>query len=127
MFCFLRCGIGAKEGSRGRVDELSAPLSRVIRCMCSVVTPIPSISRRLAIMPQLTLNEEDLIDRELRKRAAPMEILTKVNSKRQKLKVELAAKQTIYRYINGDTHRRGRPEKRGRKKMLAKGDVRKID
>ena len=95
--------------------------------MCSVVTPIPSISRRLAIMPQLTLNEEDLIDRELRKRAAPMEILTKVNSKSQKLKVELAAKQTIYRYINGDTHRRGRPEKRGRKKMLAKGDVRKID
>ena len=78
-------------------------------------------------MPQLTLNEENLIDRELRKRGAPMEILTKVNAKRQKLKVELAAKQTIYRYINGDTHRRGRPEKRGRKKILAKGDVRKID
>ena len=56
-----------------------------------------------------------------------MEILTKVNAKRQKLKVELAAKQTIYRYINGDTHRRCRPKKRGRKKVLAKGDVRKID
>ena len=56
-----------------------------------------------------------------------MEILTKVNAKRQKLKVELAAKQTIYRYINGYTHRCGHPEKRGRKRILAKGDVRKID
>ena len=102
-------------------------MARVIASVLSVVLPSGPTSGRFGSMPQLTLNEENLIDQELRKRAAPMDILAKVNAKRQRLEVEPASKQTIYRYVNGDTHRRGRPETRGRKKVLAKRDVRTID
>ena len=76
-------------------------------------------------MPQLTLQEEMLIDREVRSKAPPTKALRAVNAARKKRGIEEAAKQTVYRYINGQTHRRGRAETRGRKKALTKADVRK--
>ena len=77
-------------------------------------------------MPQLTLQEEVLIDRELRSKASPTVALRAVNVTRKKRCIQEAAKQTVYRYINGQTHRRGRAEKRGRTRALTKADVRKI-
>ena len=77
-------------------------------------------------MLQLTLQAEVLIDHELRSKVSPTAALRTVTVARKNRGNQEALKQTVYRYINGQTHRRGRAEKRGRKRALTKADVRKI-
>ena len=75
-------------------------------------------------MPQhLTENEQDLIDKYVRtERKKPMEALAGVNKGRIKKGLEIVDKSTVYRYVNGKSHRRNVVETRGRAKSLSKTD-----
>jgi hypothetical protein len=53
--------------------------------------------------------------------------LKQINELRKKAKVKLVHKSTVHRYAGGLTHKRGAVEKRGRKKVLSKLDVRRLD
>lgn len=82
-----------------------------------------------AMPSQLTENEQAYIDDLFRARrsATPMEALLSINKKRARACIEETTKATLYRYINGETHRRGRREARGRKPLCSKADARKLD
>ena len=75
-------------------------------------------------MPQhLSDREQDTVDNYVRCKGKPaMQALEAINKERMKNGIDLANKSTVYRYINGETHRRGRAEKRGRPKSMCKGD-----
>ena len=73
--------------------------------------------------PQLTTTEQNLIDDVVRKDGGtPMDALRAVNQARgRKRKAEVFIdKTTVYRYVNGETHRHGLREKRGRGQLLSK-------
>ena len=77
---------------------------------------------------QLTIEEQDLVDKMVRKeKKSGMDAVRAINDQRRKQRIELADKTTIYRFINGETHRRGRPETRGCKRVLTQADVRRLD
>ena len=78
---------------------------------------------------QLTTEEKAYIDDLFRARrsATPMEALLSINKKRARVHIEETTKATIYRYLNGETHRQGRRETRGRKPLCSKADARKLD
>jgi hypothetical protein len=77
--------------------------------------------------PQLTVKEQAMVDDIVRaKQDKPMEAVQKINAERRKRKVEEVHKSTVYRYIDGATHARGRTEKRGRKQALTKADTQKL-
>ena len=72
--------------------------------------------------PQLTTTEQNLIDDVVRKDGGtPMDALRAVNQARgRKRKAEVFIdKTTVYRYVNGETHRHGLREKRGRGQLLS--------
>ena len=50
-----------------------------------------------------------------------------VNNAREKKSFHKVNKSAVYRYLQGVTHRRGVTEARGRKKILARRDVLKLD
>ena len=54
-----------------------------------------------------------------------MDALQKVNARRQR-RNDPVHKATTYRYLAGETHRRGRKETRGRKKVLMKNHRRTV-
>ena len=59
-------------------------------------------------MPKhLTEDEQDLIDQYVRtERKKPTEAIAAINKGRSKKGFELVDKSTVYRYVNGETHRR---------------------
>ena len=73
-------------------------------------------------MPQqLSDREQDSIDKYVRcEGKSPVKALEAINKMRNKNGIDPANKTTVYRYIKGDTHRRGGGEKRGRTKSLSK-------
>ena len=79
--------------------------------------------RALAMPQQLSDQEQDTIDKYVRREGkSPVVALEAVNKERNKKGIEAANKSTVYRYINGETHRRSRGEKRGRSKSLSKAE-----
>ena len=57
-----------------------------------------------------------------------MDALRVVNAKREAAGIEdLIHKTTLHRFVNSKTHRRGRKETRGRKKLLTKADLLKLE
>jgi len=76
---------------------------------------------------QLTEKETDLIDGMLRDRQNhPMDTFRAVNKARKAAGADEVNKTTAYRYINGETHRRGRFDGRGNTKQWTKSDARKL-
>ena len=82
-----------------------------------------------ARMPQqLTVEEQTLVDKVLRQdKGGPLDALRKINAARAKRKIAELNKSSIYRFVSGTTHARGRSETRGRKRALSKKDVSKLD
>ena len=56
-----------------------------------------------------------------------MEALVRTNDRCKKKGVEEVTLSPIYRFIKGDTHVRGKPERRGRQPLLSKGDMGALD
>ena len=77
---------------------------------------------------QLTVSELELIDKTLRRhRGRQVDALSAVNAKRAKTGTPAVDKGTISRYVRGRSHSRSNVEKRGAKRKLSKGDVRRLD
>ena len=69
-----------------------------------------------------------MIERTVRNNeGTPMDALAKVNRARAKSGVEEAARSTVYRFIAGATHVRGKKGTRGREPTLTRADVRTLD
>ena len=115
-------------------------LQELLDCSVSVDFCDPSaafglIGRRVfsrapvATMPaQLTVKEQFVIERTVRNdQGTAMDAFSKINSTRAKNGIEAVTKCTVYRFIKGKTHVRGRSETRGRAKVLSKGDIRHLD
>ena len=78
-------------------------------------------------MPQLTESEQDQIDKYVLCDRLPVpKAIERMNKERMKTNVDPVDKSTVYRYVNGDTHRRSSVEKRGRTKSLSKQDEKHI-
>lgn len=77
-------------------------------------------------MPQLTQAERLQVDLIMRRDPNPMHALRTVNKARRKHGIADAHKSSIYNYINGKTHRPRNKDPRGRKKILKRADVRKL-
>ena len=69
--------------------------------------------------PHLSPGELDLITTLVAKKYSPADILTKIKKLRQREKVEPPKIWAVRRAMAGVTHRRGRPEKRGRQRKLS--------
>ena len=79
------------------------------------------------IMPQLSPEEQNLVDKIVRKdKGTPMEAWREINKARQKAKQKPLEHSAVYRYVRGETHERGAVETRGRKRALSKSDVRSL-
>jgi len=61
------------------------------------------------------------------KKGGAMDALRAVNKMREKNRIQKVEKSTIYRFLRGETHRRGQKEIRGSKKILEKKDIDKLD
>ena len=76
----------------------------------------------------LTVREMDLIDKTVRKDgASPLDACRAVARGRERRGENPIHKSSIYRYLAGDTHRRGAKEKRGRKRLLSAADATRLD
>ena len=62
-----------------------------------------------------------------RNSASPTEALATINKGRRKRKEREVTKSTVHRYVNGQTHRLGAKELRGRHRVLSKRDVRSLE
>ena len=77
-------------------------------------------------MPQLTITEQNMIDKLVRKeKKKPIEAWRAVKKSRGTMKfkgkkVNGISRNTVYEYCNGVTHARGAPETRGRIHILTK-------
>ena len=89
-------------------------------------------------MPQLSKAEMARLDTMVRsKKMKPLHAWRELNKSRVKAakhapkggkrKAKSLSPDTEYAYCNGHTHKRGKVEKRGRKSVLSKGDVRKLN
>jgi len=78
-------------------------------------------------MPQLTVEEQNLVDKVVRQNSqSPLEALRQINKARKKAKTQPLEHTAVYRYVRGATHLRGRSETRGRKRALSASDVRAL-
>jgi hypothetical protein len=76
----------------------------------------------------LTVREMDLIDKTVRKDgASPLDACRAVARGRERRGENPFHKSSIYRYLAGDTHRRGAKEKRDRKRLLSAADATRLD
>jgi hypothetical protein len=83
---------------------------------------------RAAMPVQLTSSEQVLIDTIVRSgKGTAMDAMKNVNKTRENKGIDTVTKSSVYRFANGSTHARGKVEARGRKKVLKKGDVTKLD
>ena len=77
---------------------------------------------------QLTVAERQLVDKVMRRKGGrPMDALKQVNDKRENNGVDPLDKSSLYRFLKGRTHARGRSEKRGRHKVMKKADLQKLE
>ena len=80
-----------------------------------------------AMAKRLTVGEQTLVDDIMkRQRLRPADALAAVKAKREREGATGPSKHTIYRYLNGDTHLRGRKEKRGRSRSVSRADLRTL-
>ena len=78
-------------------------------------------------MPQLTPAELSLVDDLVRgQRKSPTEAWRVVNAGRCRHGAQPVEKSTVHRYCRGETHRRDAKETRGRKPILSKRDISKL-
>ena len=90
---------------------------------CNSPTGLPDV----AMPAHLTTMEQSKIDRMVQSGKSVVNIIAGINNGRKKHEVAAVTRSTVYRFIKGDTHGRGLPEKRGRHQVLAKKDVAKLD
>ena len=88
-------------------------------------------ARRLPIQ-QLTVEEMERVDKILRReKKSAADAWRAVNEERAKTprkeRVAPLSKQAVHRYVNGESHVRGRSETRGRKRKLRKVDELRLD
>ena len=77
---------------------------------------------------QLTTAEQTDIDKVLRSgKGGPMDALRKINNARALKNIEEVVKSTIYRFVKGNTHKRGKKEIRGKQKLLRKADIARLE
>ena len=77
---------------------------------------------------QLTVSEMTKIDVIMRvEKGSATDASRQINELRRTAKVKCVHKNTVHRYAGGLTHQRGALEKRGRKRVLSKLDVRRLD
>jgi hypothetical protein len=80
------------------------------------------------MVKHLTASEKDLIDNTVgKKKQGVTEALAAVNRKRIRCGQDEVTRTPVYRYVSGMTHKRSAMEKRGRKKVLSKKDMKKLD
>jgi hypothetical protein len=74
---------------------------------------------------QLSDKEMSHIDRMTRGRSgvSGAEVLRTLNAQREKKGVEEVTHTAVYKYMRGETHARGKPDKRGAKKKLTKANI----
>ena len=78
-------------------------------------------------MPQLTTAELNVIDGLVRGQGkSATEAWRYVNEQRSKHGAPAVHKSTVHRLCKGNTHQRGAEERRGRKQILTRADVRKL-
>ena len=77
---------------------------------------------------QLTAAERRVIDNMVRvKKASPTDAFLKINEKRIKSNIRPVEKSCVHRFVKGSTHKLVTQETRGRKPILTKKDVNKLD
>ena len=79
----------------------------------------PVVPAQSPMAPHLSPGELDLITTLVAKKYSAADILTKIKKLRQREKVEPPKIWAVRRAMAGVTHRRGRPEKRGRRRKLS--------
>ena len=80
------------------------------------------------MLPHMTVKEMTIADGILRTTDGnATSALARVNVVRAKQEMELLGLSAMCRYIEGDTHKRGRKETRGRKQILKRGGLQKLD
>ncbi len=83
-------------------------------------------------MPQLTISEQNKIDKMVRsEKGAPIDAWRALKAARGKVriggrKLKGPSMQAVYNYVHGVTHHKGATEARGREKILTKADIRKV-
>ena len=81
-----------------------------------------------AMPMQMTVHEQTLVDKVLRRdKGCPMDGLREINKRRRRSGADELGKWALYRYIKGATHVRGAAERRGRKRVLEKVEVNKLE
>ena len=76
----------------------------------------------------LTLAEQELVDKTIRQdKGTPMDAWRAVGRGRERRGGNPIHKSAVYRYLAGDTHLRGKKEKRGRKRIRSSADAKKLD
>ena len=75
----------------------------------------------------LTTREQSNIDGMVRSGKTVKEVIAGINRGRKRQDIEEVTRSTVYRFIKGDTHGRGVPERRGRPPLLAQKDVARLD
>ena len=89
---------------------------------------MPAHGRRTwTAIKQLTLAERQLIDKELRSNSSATDAFKLINLKRQKSKIRPLEKSCVHRYVKGQTHKPNSPETRGRKPVLTKMNILRLD
>ena len=77
---------------------------------------------------QLSVPEQNLIDKMVRQeQKSGKAAFGEINRRRMRKGIEVVDKSAVYRFIGGETHRRGVEETRGRKKALSKEDGRALE
>ena len=92
----------------------------------------PNVSAMPKVMKgkikQLTQSECALIDKVIRpKKGTPTDALRRINKARCSKKIRELEDGAVHRYAKGLTHKRNARETRGRKRLLSRQDVRKLD
>ena len=81
---------------------------------------LPAVPPFLLDMPQLSVCEMEIIDEVVRvRKGTGSDALNAVDQRRATRQQEPVHESTIYRYLGGQTHQRGRKETRGRKPGLS--------
>ena len=101
-----------------------SPLSLSVRFLCPTL-PSP-LHPNMA--PQLTTHEQDLIAKVVaRSGATASDALRAANDLRVRRGLPELHRSSVHRFIHGLTHRRSKPERRGRPCSLTKRDLKKFE
>ena len=78
-------------------------------------------------MPQLSTKEQSAIEKVLHAGGTATDAWKATNAAREKKDVPPIGCDAVHRFVKGKTHPRDHVEKRGRKEILSKADLRKLD